>query len=308
MEFPQRRGPWQVLARKTVYQDPWIQVDRDQVIRPDGAAGTHCIVHLLPGISVLPVDEAGMAYLTEDFHYGVGRTTIEVVSGGIEPGEDPRAAAERELREELGISAGEWIDLGTCDPFTTIVVSPTRLFLAQRLSFGANELEGTEKTRVVARAAGRRGADGLRQPNPPRAKLRADSQGPRTPGPTGWPGSLSRAVRQLFQCTSSPLRSARLARCAAAAALTPASAGAVGLLPAANALDPVGQVQRLAVRACRKSRPRAGPLPSTISLALIFLLRSGWISYRPRSRYSVASVPMNSSIAPLRALTNVPSK
>jgi ADP-ribose pyrophosphatase len=150
MEFPKRHGPWQILGREIVYRDPWIQVDRDQVIRPDGAPGTHCVVHLLPGVSVLAVDDAGTAYLTEDFHYGVGRTTIEAVSGGIDAGEEPLAAAARELREELGITAAEWIDLGVCDPFTTIVVSPTRLFLARQLSFGPRALEGTENTRVRA--------------------------------------------------------------------------------------------------------------------------------------------------------------
>jgi ADP-ribose pyrophosphatase len=125
-------------------------VDRDQVIRPDGAPGTHCIVHLLHGISVLAVDDDGTAYLTQDFHYGVGRTTIEVVSGGVEAGEDPLSAAQRELREELGITAGQWLDMGVCDPFTTIVVSPTRLFLARQLTFGPRELEGTEQTCVFS--------------------------------------------------------------------------------------------------------------------------------------------------------------
>ena len=148
MQFPHHRGPWQVLKRETVYRDPWLQVDRDQVIRPDGQPGTHCIVHLLHGISVLAVDEAGTAHLTEDFHYGVGRATIEVVSGGIDAGEDALAAARRELREELGITADQWIDMGACDPFTTIVVSPTRLFLARKLSFGQRDLEGSEQTRV----------------------------------------------------------------------------------------------------------------------------------------------------------------
>ncbi len=140
-------GPWQILARESVYRDAWIEVDRDNVIRPDGAPGTHCIVRLLPGVSVLPVDDAGMVYLTEEFHYGVGRRTVEVVSGGIEQGEDALPAAQRELAEELGITAGEWIDLGICDPFTTIVVSPTRLFLARQLSFGRTTLEGTEQIR-----------------------------------------------------------------------------------------------------------------------------------------------------------------
>jgi ADP-ribose pyrophosphatase len=144
MPFPQRHGPWQILSRREVYRDAWIELERDEVIRPDGAPGSHCTVRLKPGVSVLPLDAQGMVHLTEEFHYGVGRTTIEVVSGGIEPGEDPLAAARRELQEELGITASEWLDLGVCDPFTSVVVSPTRMFLARELTFGPTNLEGTE--------------------------------------------------------------------------------------------------------------------------------------------------------------------
>jgi ADP-ribose pyrophosphatase len=147
MTFPQSHGPWRILGRRSVYRDAWIEVDRDDVIRPDGAAGTHCVVRLLPGVSVLALDEAGMVHLTEEFHYGVGRRTIEVVSGGVEAGEDPLAAAQRELAEELGITADQWLDLGICDPFTTIVVSATRLFVARRLTFGPTSTEGTERIR-----------------------------------------------------------------------------------------------------------------------------------------------------------------
>ncbi len=150
MPYPQSHGPWQILGRKEVYRDAWVALDRDDVIRPDGATGTHCVVRLKPGVSVLPLDDRGMVFLTEEFHYGVGRLTIEAASGGIEPGEDPLVCAQRELQEELGISAGEWIDLGVCDPFTSVVVSPTRLFLARQLTFGPTSLEGTERIRCIS--------------------------------------------------------------------------------------------------------------------------------------------------------------
>jgi ADP-ribose pyrophosphatase len=146
-QFPHRHGPWQITARREVYRDPWIEVDRDEVIRPDGAPGTHAVVRLKPGVSVLPVDDSGTVYLTEEFHYAVGRTTLEAVSGGIEADEDPLVCARRELEEELGIRAEQWLDLGVCDPFTSVVVSPTRLFLARSLSFGATRPEGTERIR-----------------------------------------------------------------------------------------------------------------------------------------------------------------
>ncbi len=145
MTQPTRHGPWQILSRAEVYRDPWIEVTRDVVIRPDGAPGTHCIVRLKAGVSVLALDAEGMVYLTEEFHYGVGRTTIEAVSGGMDAGEDALEAGKRELQEELGITASEWTDLGVCDPFTSVVVSPTRLFLARSLTFGPTALEGTEQ-------------------------------------------------------------------------------------------------------------------------------------------------------------------
>jgi hypothetical protein len=53
------------------------------------------------------------------------------------------------MLEELGIEAGNWLDLGTIDPFTTSIVSPTRLFLARDLTLGISRPEGTERIRRV---------------------------------------------------------------------------------------------------------------------------------------------------------------
>lgn len=142
-------GPWQIVAEKQAYSDPWVQVRKDDVIRPDGQPGTYTVVNVKPGVSVLALDDDYHVYLTEEFHYGVGRVTIETVSGGIEPDEGALATARRELQEELGIEAGQWTDIGVCDPFTANVVSPTRLFVARQLTFGQQAPEGTELIRCV---------------------------------------------------------------------------------------------------------------------------------------------------------------
>jgi len=147
--MPRNHGPWTILESRTVYHDPWVDVRRDDVIRPDGALGTHAVVSLKPGVSVLLMDDDEHVYLTDEFHYGVGRNTLEVVSGGMESGEDPLECAQREAQEELGISASEWTDLGLFDPFTTIVNSPAHLYLARRLTFGAANPDGTENIRCV---------------------------------------------------------------------------------------------------------------------------------------------------------------
>jgi ADP-ribose pyrophosphatase len=144
-----QHGPWQILESHEVYRDPWIAVRKDDVVRPDEKPGTYSVVTIKPGVTVLAMDDERSVYLTEEFHYGVGRITIEAVSGGIEPDEGPLETAKRELREELGIEADEWIDLGIVDPFTASVVSPTQLYLARKLRFGEQAPEGTEQIRCV---------------------------------------------------------------------------------------------------------------------------------------------------------------
>jgi ADP-ribose pyrophosphatase len=139
-----RHGPWQIVKTKEVYRDPWFHVDRDNVVRPDGKPGTYTVVHLKPGVCVLALDEDQQVCLTEEFHYAVGRVTLEAVSGGIEPEEDPLQTAKRELQEELGITAEEWREMGTVDPFTASILSPVKMYLATKLSFGTQSLEGTE--------------------------------------------------------------------------------------------------------------------------------------------------------------------
>src|SRR6516225_1380660 len=121
-------GPWKIVGTQNVYHDPWITVQVDDVIRPDGQSGIHSIIRIKPGVAVVALDNEQNVYLTEEFHYAVGRVTIEGVSGGSEPAEDSIATARRELREEIGIVAGRWTDLGVVDPFTSNVHSPTRLY------------------------------------------------------------------------------------------------------------------------------------------------------------------------------------
>lgn len=146
---PKQHGPWTILQSREAYRDPWMTVIRDEVIRPDGNPGTYSVAHIKSGVSVLAIDKDNNVYLTEEFHYAVGRVTLETASGGTEPGEDPLETAKRELQEELGITAASWTDMGGCDPFTATMLSPTRLFVARELTFGDQNLEGTEQIRCV---------------------------------------------------------------------------------------------------------------------------------------------------------------
>ena len=138
-------GPWKIKSTQRVYQDPFVILDVDQVVRPDGNDGQHVVVHIKPGVCVLAIDDQQHVLLTKEFHYAVGRDSIEAVSGGVEPDEDADLTAQRELQEELGLVAQHWEYLTTVDPFTTIMSSPTRLYLATGLSEVETNPEGTEQ-------------------------------------------------------------------------------------------------------------------------------------------------------------------
>jgi len=129
-----RVGPYTVLHSRPVYENAWLKVREDRVRRAGGEEGSFGVVTMRPGVSVLAMEESGEVYLVREFKYGVGESTLEVVSGAIESGESPEQAGLRELGEEVGLMAGEWVDMGLVNPFTTVVHSPNHMFLARRLS------------------------------------------------------------------------------------------------------------------------------------------------------------------------------
>ncbi len=142
--FPRAHGPWRIESSRVAYSDPWVNVRRDEVTRPDGLPGSYAVISVKSGVCVVAIDDQDIVHLTKEFHFAVGRVTIEGVSGGIEEGHSAEEMAHRELEEELGIRASDLVSLGMVDPFTASVVSPTALFLATGLTFGAAKPEATE--------------------------------------------------------------------------------------------------------------------------------------------------------------------
>ena len=144
-----KHGPWTVESSERLYADEFAEVWVDEVSRPDGEPARRVTMRMKPGVAVLALDEEGFAHLVRTFRYAVGKECVEVVQGGTEEGEEPSRAARRELKEELGIEAEEWTDLGLLDAITSQVYSPARLFLARGLKFGEPDTESTESLTPV---------------------------------------------------------------------------------------------------------------------------------------------------------------
>ena len=142
----QQRGPWAITNSVTVYQNPWMSVREDAVVQPDGKTSVYGTIDFSAdgGVRILPIDAEGMVYLEKTFKYGTGKEEIDTVAGAIEGGEEPLAAAQRELREELGFEAQEWIHLGMAKPLIAYTDHPVHYFLARQISEVSKEEDVNE--------------------------------------------------------------------------------------------------------------------------------------------------------------------
>ncbi len=131
-----------IISSRRKYLGEEMEVREDEVIGPDGKRRSQPTVKIKASVTILPVDDDRAVYLAREFRYAVGRECLEAVSGSVEEGETPVEAARRELREELGIEADEWIELGRVDLTTSRIDSPSTLFLASGLSFTEKKEEG----------------------------------------------------------------------------------------------------------------------------------------------------------------------
>ena len=147
--MPFRKGPWTVNNTSLRYKSEWVEVTEDQIARPGCYEGTFTVVRLKRGVSVLAIDEDQSAYLTTEYRYAVEQDSVEVVSGAIDGDETEEEAARRELKEELGIVANEWIPMGFVHPMTSQLSAPAHLFVARQLRFESPQPDVSELIELV---------------------------------------------------------------------------------------------------------------------------------------------------------------
>ena len=105
---------WKTLNKRTVFENgKWITVELRTLELPDGQTIEDWAWIILPEyVNVVAVTEIGRFVCFQQVKYAVDGVSLATVGGYIEPNELPLAAAQRELLEETGYSATEWINLG----------------------------------------------------------------------------------------------------------------------------------------------------------------------------------------------------
>ena len=143
-------GGWQQKSQRIAYENPWIQVRHGEVIRPNGSEGIYGVIHFKShAVGVIAIDEDDNTWLVKQSRYPNNETTIEIPEGGGALNEPPLAAAQRELKEETGITATHWKQILELRTSNSVSDEKAYIFLATGLTPGEQQLEDTEDIELL---------------------------------------------------------------------------------------------------------------------------------------------------------------
>jgi 8-oxo-dGTP pyrophosphatase MutT (NUDIX family) len=142
-------SPWRRRSRRLVYENAWVSVLHDEVDRPDGQPGIYGVVHFQNhAVAIVAIDADDRVALVGQWRYTIDGYSWELPEGGVPADETPLAGAQRELREETGLEAGDWREVARIAVSNSVTDELGTIFLATALRQGQASPDGTEDLRV----------------------------------------------------------------------------------------------------------------------------------------------------------------
>lgn len=106
---------WKQLDRKVIYDTKFLRLYEDTVELPNGQVfDDYSVVNTNDGIIIVATDESNNILMFNEYKYPINKEILVFPAGGVEDGEDPKAAALRELLEETGYTSDDIEIIGTC--------------------------------------------------------------------------------------------------------------------------------------------------------------------------------------------------
>lgn len=138
-------NPWKIISHEEKYDNTWINVTEYQVINPGGGRGIYGKVHFKNrAVGIVPLDSEGNTWLVGQFRFTLDAYSWEIPEGGAPGGEELLKCAQRELREETGLTAQRWTLLTTLHTSNSVTDEQGYVFLAENLSEGLSAPEESE--------------------------------------------------------------------------------------------------------------------------------------------------------------------
>ena len=129
----------------TLGQGVFVRLERVILRGPDGSTHPRDVLRHPGGVAVLPVDK-GRVWLVRQYRVAVRRDILEIPAGKRDIADEPPIdTARRELREELGMTAAEWVSLGTLEPSPGYTDEVIHLFAASGIVAASRRPDGIEE-------------------------------------------------------------------------------------------------------------------------------------------------------------------
>ena len=143
-----------IFEEKTVsseekFRGKIITVEVDQVAMPDGSLAERELVHHPGGVGIVALTEDEQVVLVKQYRKAIDSVIYEIPAGKLDPKEDHRTCGIRELREETGLTAQNFIYLGFIYPSPGFIDERTYLYLATDLKQGETQPDPDEYLDVV---------------------------------------------------------------------------------------------------------------------------------------------------------------
>jgi 8-oxo-dGTP pyrophosphatase MutT (NUDIX family) len=147
---------WDVRGVDPIADCRVFSLRREDCAHPEtGAEAGFYVLSAPDWINVMAVTPDERFVLVRQYRHGTKRFTLEIPGGMVDPGETPLVAAKRELLEESGYAADEWIPLGAVEPNPAILDNRCHTFLAvDARSVAEPAPEGNEELEVDLRPVG----------------------------------------------------------------------------------------------------------------------------------------------------------
>lgn len=132
------------LRKQEVYKGHIFTVFREEIRLPSGKTTERSVVRHPGAAIIVPQDTNGELLMVRQYRYALDRQLLEFPAGTLEPGEAPLACAKREIQEEVGHQAAEWLELGPVHPAPGFCDEVQHCFLARGLSPSTAPLDEDE--------------------------------------------------------------------------------------------------------------------------------------------------------------------